>query len=98
MIADATFLQRRQRQRFRELAAALGAGFVIVECRAPPELLQQRLRQRAAQQSDASDADAAVLQHQLAHHDPLSAEERDLAVRLDAEGDVAVVAAHRCGR
>lgn len=92
MIADATFLRRRDRARFHELAASLGAGFVIVECQASPELLEQRLRQRAAQQADASDADVAVLRYQLTHHDPLAAEEREMALRVDSGQDAAEAA------
>jgi hypothetical protein len=34
-----------------------------------------------------------VLQHQLAHHDPLTERERERAVVLDAGGDAAAVAA-----
>lgn len=90
MIADATFLQRRQRERFRELAARLGSAFVIVDCVAPPALLEARLRQRLAEGADASDADLAVLHHQLAHHEPLTALERRVTVPLDAAGDAAV--------
>jgi hypothetical protein len=93
MIADATFLQRRQRDAFRELAAALGSGFVIVDCGAPPALLEERLRQRRAGGVNASDADLAVLHHQLAHHDPLTEQERERAVVLDAGSDAAAAAA-----
>ncbi|HSM11517.1 MAG TPA: AAA family ATPase [Lysobacter sp.] len=92
MIADATFLRRGRRARFHELAASLGASFAIVECQAPPELLEQRLRERAAQRSDASDADVAVLRHQLTHHDPLSAEERAMTLRVDSGQDAAEAA------
>lgn len=92
MIADATFLRRGHRARFHELAVSLGAGFAIVECHAPPELLEQRLRQRAAQRSDASDADVAVLRHQLTHHDPLSAGERAMTLRVDSGQDAAEAA------
>jgi predicted kinase len=90
MIADATFLQRRQREQFRELAARLGSAFVIVDCAAPPALLEERLRQRLAGGADASDADLAVLHHQLAHHDPLTAAEQRVTVSLGADAALAV--------
>jgi aminoglycoside phosphotransferase family enzyme/predicted kinase len=93
MIADATFLQRRQRDTFRALAAALGCGFVIADCAAPQAVLEQRLRQRAARGADASDADLAVLRHQLAHHEPLTPAERRMALQLDADSDAATVVA-----
>ena len=77
MIADATFLGRVQREQFLQLADSLGAGFAIVDCSAPREVLEARIRERAARRQDASDADLAVLEHQLSHHDPLSVGERE---------------------
>jgi len=71
MIADATFLRRVHRDRFRHLAESVGAGFAIVDCSAPRDVLEARIRERAAQRKDASDADLAVLAHQFGHHDPL---------------------------
>jgi hypothetical protein len=93
MVADATFVQQRHRDAFRELATALGSGFLIVDCAAPPALLEERLRQRMAGGADASDADLAVLRYQLAHHDPLTAAERRVTVPLDAGGDAAAAVA-----
>jgi uncharacterized protein len=93
MIADATFLQQRHRDAFRDQATALGSGFLIVDCAAPPALLEERLRQRMTGGADASDADLAVLRHQLAHHDPLTAAERQVTVPLDADGDAAAAVA-----
>jgi len=76
MIADATFLRRVHRDDFLGLAESLGVRCSIVDCSAPRELLEERIRRRAAERQDASDADLAVLEHQLARHDPLSASER----------------------
>jgi len=76
MIADATFLRRVHRDDFLGLAESLGVRCSIVDCSAPRELLEARIRKRAAERQDASDADLAVLEHQLARHDPLSASER----------------------
>jgi len=78
MIADASFLRRAYRSRFLALAKSLGAGFAIVDCNAPRPVLEARIRERAALAQDASDADLAVLEYQLSHHDPLSASERAL--------------------
>ncbi|RPH97224.1 MAG: aminoglycoside phosphotransferase [Lysobacterales bacterium] len=93
MIADATFLRRRHREQFRALAARLDSAFVIVDCAAPPALLEERLRRRLAGGADASDADLAVLHHQLAHCDPLTEQERERAVVLQAGSDTAAAAA-----
>jgi predicted kinase len=71
MIADATFLRRVHRDHFLALAESIGAGFAIVDCSAPRDVLEARISARAAERKDASDADLAVLAHQLGHHDPL---------------------------
>ena len=78
MIADATFLRRDHRSWFLALAESVGARPSIVDCSAPEDVLRARIRERAAQHQDASDADIAVLEYQLAHHDPLSERERSL--------------------
>ena len=81
MIADATFLKREWRSRFLDLARGLGARPTIMECSVPLETLQTRIRQRAAQGLDESDADLAVLEYQMTHFDPLDDEELVLAVQ-----------------
>ncbi|MCW8872326.1 MAG: AAA family ATPase [Xanthomonadales bacterium] len=83
MIADATFLRRRHRSWFAELAASLGAKLSIMDCKAPVEVLRSRIRARSAERQDASDADIAVLEYQLDHHDPFDEAERALVVELE---------------
>jgi aminoglycoside phosphotransferase family enzyme len=80
MIADATFLRRRHRSQFLDLAARLGIQPVILDCAAPVATLQVRIRRRAAAQKDASDADLAVLQQQLAEHGGLDERERRFVI------------------
>ncbi len=82
MIADATFLRRRFRDQFADIAALTGARFVILDCSAPERVLQDRIRGRRAESTDASDADLAVLDHQFADHDPLSEHEKAWSVRV----------------
>ncbi len=72
VIVDATFLDRALRARFITLATRHGIPAQLIDVTAPLECLRQRLRQRQAQANDPSDADLAVLEHQLAHHDPPS--------------------------
>lgn len=89
-IVDAAFLQRAERDEFRALARALGARFVLVECAASPQALRARVARRAAQNRDASDATVAVLEHQLATHEAIAADERadTVTIRTDvAAGD-----------
>jgi aminoglycoside phosphotransferase family enzyme/predicted kinase len=78
MIADATFLHRRHRRLFLDLARRLGVQPGIVDCRADAATLQQRIRKRHEGGKDASDADLDVLEHQLQHHDPLDEDEKAL--------------------
>ena len=87
MIADATFLRRRHRSLFLDLAARLGVQPVILDCTAPVATLQARIRRRAAEQKDASDADLAVLQQQLDDHDELDERERRFAIPV-ATGEI----------
>lgn len=63
VIVDAAFLQREQRRAFRDLAAELGAAFVIVAIAAEPGQLRARIERRLAAGGDASEADPTVLAH-----------------------------------
>jgi len=56
VIVDATFAQRRDRQRARELAQKMGARFLCLECRAEDDVIRQRLEERLRAGRDASDA------------------------------------------
>lgn len=94
VLVDATFLRAAEREAFRALAARLDAAFMILHFDAPEEILRQRIRQRLAGGSDASEADTAVLTHQLATQDPLTEDELSRAVRVDTsrEPDIAAIA------
>lgn len=80
VIVDATFAAREHRQRFRELADELGIPFHILDFQTPPALLRQRI---IARQADMSDANLAVLEHQLAHWRPLDADEEPVRLVID---------------
>ena len=84
MIADATFLRRRHRHLFLDLATRLGVQPVILDCAAPVATLQSRIRRRAAEQKDASDADLAILQKQLDDRDELNERERRFVIPVAA--------------
>lgn len=92
-VVDATFLKRRQRDRFRDLARELGVAFAIVDFAASDATLRARVAGRAAAGSDASDADLAVLEHQLATREPLAPDERVFAVTYDAEAPLSAARA-----
>lgn len=85
VVVDATFLQRRQRERFRAASQALGIPFVILDCRAPTALLRSRLDQRARTSADPSEATPAVLDRQLRDAEALTAEEEAFVVPVVSE-------------
>jgi aminoglycoside phosphotransferase family enzyme/predicted kinase len=84
-IVDATFLRRSQREAFRALATQLGIPFVIVAFEASEAALRERIAQRQISGGDASDADLAVLAHQIAAREPLSPDEKAFVIVYDAE-------------
>ncbi len=76
VIVDAAFLRRAQRNFAGALASRLGVPFVIIDCKAPVQVLRQRVLSR---RHDASEADVAVLGDLIATAEPLSADEARLA-------------------
>ena len=84
-VVDATFLHRWQRDLFRQFSADLGIPFVIVAFAATEATLRRRLAQRSREGRDASDADIAVLEHQLRTQEPLGPDERTYVVDFDTE-------------
>ena len=75
VIVDAAFLDSDDRRLFDELAAQLGARFVIVSCDADRQMMAERIVARQKTHIDPSEADVAVLDRQLQNMQPLSAEE-----------------------
>jgi aminoglycoside phosphotransferase family enzyme len=84
-VVDAAFLRRWQRDRFSTLAAGLGVPFVILDFAASEAALRERVSRRVRTDADASDADLAVLEHQLRTQEPLAPDELDAVVRYDAD-------------
>ncbi len=82
VIVDAAFLKYAQRKEFQELARRLGISYLILEVTAPAEVLRQRI---VARKHDVSDADLAVLEHQLLNWQPLIEEELDNAVFVNTD-------------
>jgi len=83
VIVDATFTARWQRDLFRQLADARAVDFRILDFAVAEATLRERIRQRAQQGGDASEADLAVLQHQLETQEPLAPDELGSVVTLD---------------
>ena len=84
VLVDATFLDPGERGRFRQLAAQLGCPFQILSFQASEATLRQRLM---ARREDASDANIAVLEKQLASFEPLGPAEQQEAIVIDTQSD-----------
>lgn len=87
-ILDATFLDFQQRENMRRLAQTMGVPFIILDVQAPDALLRQRISQRQEEQRDASDANLAVLDHQIENRTPLADNELGFRVVVDTSAEV----------
>lgn len=83
VLVDAANLKAWQRAAFRELAAAREVPFVILACTAPEAVLQARLASRQAAGRDASEADQAVLAHQMRAREAFTPDEEACSVTID---------------
>ena len=84
VIVDATFLGRRWRAAFHDLARHQNAGFVTLTLLAPMAILRERVAKRATAGGDASDATVPVLECQASGCERLSRSERRLAIFIDS--------------
>jgi hypothetical protein len=84
VIVDATFIARWQRELMREQAQSRGVAFRILDFPVPVATLRERILQRSRAGNDASEADLAVLQHQLDTEEPLGADEQADIVSIGA--------------
>ena len=88
VIVDASFLDRRDREAFYDLARRQAVGVTVVDIRAREESLLQRLRERMSTAANVSEADAAVLGYQHEHSDPLDPDELGHTIVVDSETDL----------
>ncbi len=89
VIVDATFLHRKLRDRFAQLAEEVAVPFIILDCAADPTELRRRLTARERANSDASDAGIAVMERQLKDREALSGLELPHRVQaLNSEDDL----------
>ncbi|WP_295476285.1 bifunctional aminoglycoside phosphotransferase/ATP-binding protein [uncultured Pseudomonas sp.] len=75
VVLDATYLKQAQRQAAAQVAENSGVPFLILDCEAPQEIIEQWLQQRQAEGGDPSQATLEVVKAQQANREPLSAEE-----------------------
>lgn len=72
VILDAAFLHRPERAQALALAGEMGVPFSIIDCKAPPQVLRERLQ---ARRGDASEANVDVLDQLSLSAEPLTSEE-----------------------
>lgn len=84
-VVDAAFLKRSERDAFRGAAATLGVPFLILAFDAPEATLRERVARRLGSGADASEADLAVLERQLAGHDPIAADEMPDTIHVNTQ-------------
>ena len=82
VIVDAAFLERWQRDLFREIAKRRGVHFQILDIHADIATLRVRVSLRAIGGKDASEADSQVLQHQIETAQPLCDDEMCEVTRM----------------
>lgn len=85
VLVDATFMKRAHRQPFRELAGRHGVPFILLDCAAEADTLRARVAARRARGDDAAEADVEVLERQLRHDEPPTADENPLTTAGDAD-------------
>ena len=97
VIVDAACLRRSERDALRAVAAAAAVPFKLLDCQADTRTLRQRVQARLQRADDPSEADVAVLEHQLTINEPLAAEEGRSAIvlRTDLPLDLPALAS-RC--
>ena len=84
VIVDAASLRRDERRQLLQVAASQGARASIVFCTAPIAILRSRIAARRGAGADASEADVSLLDRQPAYLEPLTDDERGIAVVVDA--------------
>lgn len=100
VLVDATFTRRARRTMMRELAARAGADLCVIACHAPEAVLRQRVAQRAALATDASEADVSVLDWQRQQAEPVQPDEELTVLPVDTStalsGSALAELARRC--
>jgi aminoglycoside phosphotransferase family enzyme/predicted kinase len=85
VLMDATFLKQRHRASFIELACVFDVPVFLLDFHTSSRQLAERVRKRATDPGQSSDANAAVLVRQLANEEPLTPDEAALTVAFDTD-------------
>ena len=90
VIVDATFIRKRTRQSYIDLAQSLDIPMRIISCFCEQKLVEARLKRRSEEGADASDADVDVMHDQLKLQQKLTDSEREKTLLIDTDNDDAV--------
>lgn len=82
VVADATFLQARHRERFIEMAESAQRPYLIISLEPDADLAEQRITEREQLNLDPSDANAQVMRRQLDQFEPPLANEHALSIKM----------------
>ncbi len=85
VIVDATFLDKKWRQKFRLIAQKHQIPFHILYCYAEQKTIKQRLKLRQDEINQISDADISVMESQLETMDHLDLDEKKLEIPINTE-------------
>jgi len=100
VIADATFLHAADRAPFHTLAREAAAGYTLLWCDAPLEVLRSRVATRDAAGGDASEATLPVLTRQLESLEPPEPDADTVfcdTAQADSLAEARAEIARRCG-
>ena len=89
VVLDATFKRATDRAAAREMAAAAGARWRLIECRLSPDQVKARLARRAARQDGLSDATWETYLRQRAEFDLLDEAHDGIFLALDMSSNLA---------
>ena len=88
VILDAAFLSAADRAEALRIGKMSGYAAAILEVRAPHQVMRERIELRASRAEDASEAGLGVLEHQLETAEPLTEQEKRLAITIDNTGEI----------
>ncbi len=86
VIVDATFLKIKQRGKFQQLAEIKNIPYRILNCAASPATMKERIINREKLNTDASDANIAVLESQMTQDEKFTAGEIECIISVNTEG------------
>jgi predicted kinase len=88
VILDAAFLHASERAMAIAVAQECGVPCVLLAITAPTEILRKRIQERTNRATDASEADLEILEYQLRKLEPLTEQEKAIAMSCENSGDI----------